>query len=81
MDSNGKILPFDGAGRKQTKARMELQEGIGSNTEDQGRKRPEFDDTLCPERGISKLFGSTYRILTNIRVVFHYMDKDMTRKI
>ena len=40
-----------------------------------------IQDTLSPERHINKLFGSTYRMLTNIRVVFHYMDKDMMRRI
>ena len=40
-----------------------------------------IQDTLSPERHINQLFGSTYRMLTNIRVAFHYMDKDMMKKI
>ena len=32
-----------------------------------------IQDTLGPERHISQLFGSTYRILSNIRVAFHYV--------
>ena len=40
-----------------------------------------MQDTLCPERHINPLFRSTYRMLTNIRVAFHYMDKDMMKKI
>ena len=40
-----------------------------------------IQDTLSPERHINQLFGSTYRMLTNIRVAFHYMDKDVMKKI
>ena len=36
-----------------------------------------IQDTLSPEWHINQLFGSTYRILSNIRVAFHYMVKDM----
>ena len=38
-------------------------------------------DTLSPERHINGIFGSAYRVLTDIRVAFHYMDKSMMRKI
>ena len=40
-----------------------------------------IQEILSPEQHISQLFGSTYKILTSIRVAFHYMDKDMMRKI
>ena len=40
-----------------------------------------IQDTLSPERHISGIFGSTYRMLSNIRIAFGYMDKDMMRKI
>ena len=40
-----------------------------------------MQDTLSLERHIIQLFGSTYRMVTNIRVAFHYMDKDMMKKI
>ena len=40
-----------------------------------------IQDTLSPEQHINQIFGSTYRTLTNIRVAFHYMDKDMMEKI
>ena len=40
-----------------------------------------IQDTLSPERHINQIFGSTYRTLTNIKVAFHYMDKDMLKKI
>ena len=38
-------------------------------------------DTLSPEQHISEIFHSTYRLLTNIRVAFHYMDTSMMKKI
>ena len=41
-------------------------------------------DSLTPEwhiKHIKRMCGSTHRMLTNIRVVFHYMDKDMMKKI
>ena len=37
--------------------------------------------TWSPEWHINQIFGSTYRTITNIRVAFHYMDKDMMKKI
>lgn len=40
-----------------------------------------IQETLGPERHISKIFGTTYNMLTNIRVAFHYMDKEMMKKI
>ena len=40
-----------------------------------------MQDTLSPERHISGIFNSTYRLLTNIRVSFNYMDTSMMRKI
>ena len=50
------------------------------NTKEEKDLRIVIQDTLSPEWHISKLFGSTYRMLTNIRVAFYYMDKDMMRK-
>ena len=38
-----------------------------------------IQDTLSPEQHINQLFGSTYRTLSNIRVTFYYMDKDMIK--
>ena len=40
-----------------------------------------IQDTLSPERHINGIFGSTYHLLTNIRVAFHYMDKEMMKNI
>ena len=38
-------------------------------------------DSLTPEQHINGICGSTHRILMNIRVAFHYMAKDMMKKI
>ena len=38
-------------------------------------------DSLTPERHINGICDSPHRILTNIRVAFHYMDKDMIIKL
>ena len=40
-----------------------------------------IQNRLRPEQHIGQLFRATYRILTKIRVAFHYMDKDVMRKI
>ena len=36
---------------------------------------------LKPRKHISKIFELTYKMLTNIRVVFQYLDKDMMKKL
>ena len=38
-------------------------------------------DSLSPERHINGICGLTHRTLSNISVAFHYMDKDMMKKI
>ena len=40
-----------------------------------------IQDNLSPEKHINKIFGDTFRTLRNIEVAFHYMDKDMLKKI
>ena len=40
-----------------------------------------IQDTLSPEWHTSQLFGSTKRMLTNIRVTFQCMDKNMMENI
>ena len=40
-----------------------------------------IQDNLEPEKHIKQIFDSTYRILSDIRVAFHYMDKEMMNKI
>ena len=40
-----------------------------------------IQDTMTPERHIGGIFGATYRMLTNIRLAFNYLDKDIMKKI
>ena len=40
-----------------------------------------IQDNLSPERHINKLFGESYKMLQNIGMAFHYMNKDMMKKI
>ena len=40
-----------------------------------------IQDTLSPVKHIKGIFGSTYNLLTNIRVAFSYMDKQMMKNI
>ncbi|MPC75146.1 hypothetical protein E2C01_069530 [Portunus trituberculatus] len=40
-----------------------------------------IQENLYPEKHISKIFGLTYKILTNIRVAFQFMNKDMNKII
>ncbi|MPC84853.1 hypothetical protein E2C01_079603 [Portunus trituberculatus] len=40
-----------------------------------------MQENLSPDKHISNIFGLSYKILINIRVAFHYMDKDMMKKI
>ena len=39
------------------------------------------EDNLSSERHISKLYRTTHKMLSNIRVAFHYMDKDRMEKM
>ena len=39
-----------------------------------------IQENLNPEKIISMIFGLSYKILTNIRVAFHYIDKDVMKK-
>ena len=39
-----------------------------------------IQENLSPEKHISKIFGLSYKMLTNIRVAFYYIDKDMMKK-
>ena len=40
-----------------------------------------MQNNLSPEKHINKIFGETYNMLRNVRVAFHYMDKEMMKKI
>ena len=37
-------------------------------------------DNLSPKKHIDKIFGDTFRMLRNIQIVFHFLDKYMIRK-
>ena len=80
-----KEIPYNGARQKQKAARMGFQDGTRSNTEEQGGKDLgvviQDTHTLSPECRISQLFESTYKVLTKIRMAFHYMDRNMMKKI
>ena len=40
-----------------------------------------IQDTLTPDRHIGGIFGASYRMLTNIRIAFNYLDKDIMKRI
>jgi len=40
-----------------------------------------IQDNLSPEKHINKIFAVRYRMLRNIRVAFHFLDKNMMKKI
>ena len=40
-----------------------------------------IQDNLSPEKHIYRIFGDTFMMLRNIRMAFHFLDKDMMRKI
>ena len=39
-----------------------------------------IQDKLSPEINIDKIFGDTFRVVRNISMAFHFLDKDMMRK-
>ena len=68
-----------------SKRRPEWEYKMGEEVIMKSRKEKDLgvviQDTLTPEQHISEIFGKTYRMLTNVKVAFHYMDKDMMKKI
>ena len=40
-----------------------------------------IQDNLSPEKHINKIFVNTFKMLRNKRMAFHFLDKDMVRKI
>ena len=71
-------MPCDGARQKQKNAKMGQE--VILKTKEEKYLGVVIQDTLSPEWHINHLFGSKYRTLTNIRVAYHYMDKDMMKK-
>ena len=40
-----------------------------------------IQDDLSPEKHINKITGETFRLITNIKVAFNYLDEEMLRKL
>ena len=40
-----------------------------------------IQDNLLSEKHIDKIFGDTFRMLRKIQIAFHFLDKDMMKKI
>ena len=40
-----------------------------------------IQDNLSPEKHINRIFGDIIKMLRNIRMAFHFLDKDMRRKV
>ena len=38
-------------------------------------------NNLSPEKQINRIFGDTFMMLRNVQMAFHFLDKDMMRKI
>ena len=67
-------IPYDGIRKEQKKDSLGLsmeEEVIMKNKEEKDLGVV-IQDTLSPEQHISKLFGSMYKMLTNIKVPFQY---------
>lgn len=40
-----------------------------------------IQDSLSPEKHINRITGTAYRMVVNMRMAFHYMDKEMVKKL
>ena len=40
-----------------------------------------IQDNLLPEKHVDGIFGDTFRMLRNIRIAFHFLDKNMMKKL
>ena len=40
-----------------------------------------IQDNLSPEKHIKRIFDDTFRMLRNMRMAFHFIDKDIMRKL
>ena len=58
-----------------------LRENIISIAKEEKNMRVVIQDNLSPEKHIDRIFGDTFRRLRNIRMAFHFLDKDMMKKI
>lgn len=58
----------------------EMREEIIPKTEEEKNLRVVIEDTLSPEWHTSTIFESTYKMLSILRMAFHYMGKNMMEK-
>ena len=58
-----------------------LEQNITSIANEQKDVGVVIQDNLSPEKHIYRIFGDTFRMLRNIWMTFHFLDKDMMRKI
>lgn len=40
-----------------------------------------MEDSLSPEKHVNRITGATYRLVTNMKMAFHYMDEEMLIKL
>ena len=58
---------------------------MGNNTIEKMKEEKHLgviiQNNLSPEKHIGRITREIYKLLTNIRVAFHYMDEDMMKKL
>ena len=59
----------------------ELGQNIASLLKEEKDLGVVIQSNLSPEKNIDKIFSDTFRMLRNIWIAFHFLDKDMMRKI
>ena len=57
-----------------------LEENIISIAKEEKDLGVVIQDNLSPDKHINKILGETFRLLRNIRMAFHFLDKDIMRK-
>ena len=58
-----------------------LEENIISIAKEEKDLGVVIQDNLSPEKHINRIFDDTFKMLRNIRMAFHFLDKVMMRKI
>ncbi|MPC26719.1 hypothetical protein E2C01_019865 [Portunus trituberculatus] len=73
----------NGIRKEYQKTSMELSDGRGTNNKTKEEKDLGVivQKNLNPQKHIRKIFGLAYKMLTNIRVAFQFMGKDMMKKL
>ena len=54
-------------------------QNIISKVQEEKGLRVVIQDNLSPEKHINRIFGDTFMMLRNIRMGFHFLDKDMMK--